>query len=75
MRCYFHLVNGQNELIDGEGVEVSDLLSAKAQALIAISELQQDAVGSDEEWDGWCLHIHSTEGTFLLSIPLCETLH
>jgi hypothetical protein len=75
MRCYFHLVNGQDQLIDGEGVEVSDLHNAKAQALIAISELQRESVRIDEEWDGWCLHIHSTEGTFLLSIPLYETLH
>ena len=75
MRCYFHLVNGQNELIDGEGVEVSDLQSAKAQALMAMSELQQESVGIDEEWNGWCLHIHSAEGTLLLSIPLYKTLH
>jgi hypothetical protein len=75
MRCYFHLVNGRDELIDGKGVESSDLQSAKAQALMAISELQQESVGIDEEWNGWCLNIHSAEGTLLLSIPLYTTLH
>jgi hypothetical protein len=75
MRCYFHLVNGRDELIDGKGVEASDLQSAKAQALMAISELQQESVGIDEEWNGWCLNIHSAEGTLLLSIPLYKTLH
>ena len=75
MRCYFHLGNGHGELIDGEGVEVSNVQSAKAQALIAIAELQRESIGIDEEWDGWCLHVHSTEGTLLFSISLYETLH
>jgi len=75
MRCYFHLVNGQNELIDGDGVEVLYLQSAKAQALMAISELRRESDGTIEDWKGWCLHILCPGGTLLHSIPLHETLH
>ncbi len=33
MRCYFHLVNGSEEIRDTEGLEVSDLDQAHAEAL------------------------------------------
>jgi hypothetical protein len=43
MRCYFHLVHDHDELIDDEGVEVSDFENAKAQAMMAVAELQREA--------------------------------
>jgi hypothetical protein len=75
MRCYFHLVNSHEELIDDEGVEVSDLESAKVQAMQAVSELQREYGGGIEDWSGWNLHIVCPEGTLLHSIPLATTLH
>ena len=39
MRCYFHLVRDHENLIDDEGVEVSDFENAKAQAMMAVTEL------------------------------------
>ncbi len=75
MRCYFHLVNDYTELIDGEGVEVSDLESAKAQAMMAVSELQREYDGSVEDWSGWHLHIRCSRGTLLHAFPLVKTQH
>ena len=75
MRCYFHLVNGAETLLDDTGVEVADLETAKAQARKAISELRQDTGDVIEDWDGWRLDIVCPEGTLLHSIPLTTTLH
>jgi hypothetical protein len=49
MRCYFHLVNGQTTLTDDEGLEVSDLESARVQALMTVSELQREHDGFIED--------------------------
>ena len=75
MRCYFHLVNGAETLLDDTGVEVADLETAKAQARKAISELRQDTDEANEDWDGWRLDIVCPEGTLLHSIPLTVILH
>ncbi|EIM26850.1 DUF6894 family protein [Microvirga lotononidis] len=75
MRCYFHLVNSHEELIDDEGIEVSDLESAKAQAVLAVSELRQEYGDVIEDWSGWHLHIVCPEGTLLHSLSLSTTLH
>ena len=75
MRCYFHLVSDDEELIDDEGVEVSDLGSARIQALMAVSELQREYDGTLQDWSGWHLHIRCPEGTLLYSFPLKKALH
>lgn len=75
MRCYFHLVSSHEELIDDEGVEVTDFESAKVQALAAVSELHREYGGVIEDWNGWHLHIVCPEGTLLYSFPLAKTLH
>ena len=74
MRCYFHLVNGHTELVDNDGVEVSDLEDAKVQAMMAVDELQQEYEGFVDDWDGWHLHIICQNGTLLYSFPLVKTL-
>jgi hypothetical protein len=38
MRCYFHLVNCHETILDDTGIEVSDLEVAKAEARKAIAE-------------------------------------
>jgi hypothetical protein len=75
MRCYFHLVNGPTTLTDDEGLEVSDLESAKVQALMAVSELQREYDGFIEDWNGWHLHIVRHNGTLVHSFPLVRALH
>ena len=75
MRCYFHLVCAHEELIDDEGVDVSDFENAKAQAIMAVRELQREARGIVEDWSGWQLNIVNAEGYLLWSTPLSLTLH
>ncbi len=77
MRCYFHLVHEylHDEMIDDEGVEVADFESAKAQAMMAMVELKQEARGIVEDWSGWQLNIVNAEGDLLWSVPLSLALH
>ncbi len=75
MRCYFHLVSSHEEIVDDEGLEVSGLEDAKAQAASAISELRRDYAGAIEDWAGWRLNIVDGEGRLLHSIQLIETHH
>jgi hypothetical protein len=75
MRCFFHLVRDYEEMIDDEGVEVSDFESAKAQAVLAVKELQQETRGIVEDWGGWHLNVVNAEGYLLWSTPLSLELH
>jgi hypothetical protein len=75
MRCFFHLVNGHETILDDTGVEVADLETAKVQARKAIAELQQDDEDALEDWSGWRLDIVCLEGSLLHSLDLVVTLH
>ncbi|MFC5481481.1 DUF6894 family protein [Microvirga aerilata] len=75
MRCYFHLVSDHDQILDDEGVEVSDLESARAQALMAVSELQHELGGIVDDWSGWHLRILSSEGRLLYSFPILKSPH
>ncbi|EIM26677.1 DUF6894 family protein [Microvirga lotononidis] len=75
MRCYFHLVNSHEEILDDQGIEVSDLEDAKAQALVAIEDLREEAIEVGASWHGWRLDIVGPSGRVLLSIPLDPTVH
>ncbi len=75
MRCYFHLVNSHEEILDEEGVEVTDLEDAQAQAMAAVSELRQEYEDAIEDWAEWRLIIVTSDGTLLDSILLAQTLH
>ena len=57
MRCYFHLVNCHETILDDTGIEVSDLEVAKAEARKAIAELRQEDDETGEDWSGWRLHL------------------
>ena len=75
MRCFFHLVNGREAIMDEAGIEVADLDMAKAQAMRAIRELRQEGSGTTDEWSGWRLEIVCPEGSLLCSIGLDVVLH
>ena len=75
MRCYFHLIGDHDQILDDEGIEVSDLESAKTQALMAVSELQQELGVTIQDWSGWYLRILSSEGNLLYSFPLVKPPH
>lgn len=75
MRCYFHLVSNHDEILDHAGIEVHDLESAKAQALIAVEELRAEIGTEANDWSGWRLDIVCPLGTLLHSMQLTQTLH
>ena len=75
MRCFFHLVNDHEEIVDNTGIEVQDLESAKVQALLAITELRQEIGADIEDWSGWRLDIVCPQGTLLHSMLLNNTVH
>jgi len=75
MRCYFHLVNGAEIILDDTGIEVPNLESAKAQAWEAINELRREADTEVQDWGGWHLNIICPEGSLLASLPLRQSLH
>ncbi len=75
MRCYFHLVNSHEEILDDEGIEVSNFEDAKAQALIAVVELRREYSDVIDDWSGWRLEIVCPEGRLLHSIPLSQPMH
>ena len=75
MRCFFHLVNGHEAILDEAGIEVADLETAKTEASRAIRELCQEGGVASDEWSGWRLDIVCPEGGLLYSIGLDVTLH
>ncbi len=70
MRCYFHLADDHDHIADDEGVEVSDLPQACADALAAIEELRLGSALGAQDWRGWRLDITDEAGLVLLSIPI-----
>ena len=75
MRCYFHLVNGEEMILDDTGIDVSDLATAKEMALQAVEDIRTEAIQLGASWQGWRLDIVDPTGRSLLSIPLDPTIH
>jgi hypothetical protein len=75
MRCFFHLVNDREAILDDTGLDIIDLEMAAAQARNAIGELRQANGGSGEDWSGWRLEIVCAEGSLLYSLDLEPALH
>ncbi len=70
MHCFFHLLSGDDAIIDDQGLEISDLHEAEVQALMAIQEVRQEVDSIDEDLKGWHLHVVDGAGVILMSIPL-----
>jgi hypothetical protein len=77
MRCYFHLMNGNEAIIDKTGAEVSNLETAQAEALKAIREMRQegDKMDDDDDWRDWRLDVVDPGGHVLLTIRLDTPEH
>jgi hypothetical protein len=70
MRCFLHLLSGDDTILDNHGLEISDLQEAEVQALMAIQEVRQEVGCIDEDLKGWHLHVVDGSGVTMLSIPL-----
>ena len=73
MRCYFHLVNGSEEIRDRVGLEVADVNQARAQAIETLQALTKEDRSATDAWAGWSLNVSDASGTILFSIDLDRT--
>ena len=70
MRCYFHLVNGAEEIRDTDGLEVTDLDHARVEALETLYILARDGEDAAAAWAGWRLDVRDASGALLFSLHL-----
>jgi hypothetical protein len=75
MRCYFHLVNGSDRIVDQDGIEVRDIEQARSQAWKAIEELRAEDGASAVEWKDWSLEVTDASGMVYFVITLGGSLH
>ena len=75
MRCFFNLVNGSEEIIDYDGIEVNGIEQARTQALKAIAELRREDNDVASEWKNWRLEVSDADGEVLFTISLATDLH
>jgi hypothetical protein len=69
MRVYFHLVSGSETIRDEEGVEVSRVEDARAEALKVVREAQGNGAELGES-AGWRLEARDDRGALLFSFDL-----
>jgi hypothetical protein len=70
MRLYFHLIDSQDFLLDGEGVDVIDVSQAQTLVRAMLQELQQEEASTAQDWSGWALNVTDSAGRVLFSIDL-----
>jgi len=75
MRCYFNLVGAHQSIVDGKGVEVTDLEETRALVLEAAAEMVQDGEATIADWQGWRLEAVDASGAVLLIVRFGELLH
>ena len=70
MMCFFHLVRGDERIVDEDGVEVADLDHAFQQVCEVIQEVAEDGPDELETWRGWSFEVTDGDGTVLFTTPL-----
>lgn len=74
MRLYFHLQNGTETIRDEDGVEVSDVAAAKAEALNTIRDMRSAEDRKQPDWAGWKLAVADESGALLFSLDVDATI-
>jgi hypothetical protein len=74
MRCYFHVINGTARIMDGIGIDVSDLDHARTEATKAVLEMQTQDPQLARESASWALTATDEAGVVLFKIPLNTAL-
>jgi hypothetical protein len=70
MRLYFHMQKGTETILDDDGIEVSDLDAAKAEALNTIWEMRSEEDSTPHDWAGWRLAVVDESGALLFSLDV-----
>ena len=74
MRCYFNLSDGNEFLVDEEGVEVVSLDLAQTETLQAILELSRETVAAGFDWGDWTLNMTDAAGQVLQTIAIRQVI-
>ena len=69
-RYYFHLVDGNDVILDEGGVEVADLEIARAEVIKAIVQFRRECPDTAIEWVGWRIEVADAAGSIVLVIDL-----
>jgi hypothetical protein len=69
-RYYFNLTNGDEVILDEDGIEAPDVRTAIIHAFEAIAELRQEDVSILSDLQGWRLDIMDGSGNLIQSLPL-----
>lgn len=72
-RYYFNLTDGDNVILDKEGVVAASIQVAVIAAMEAVAELLSEAPEDAAEWQGWRLEIVNAAGQAVQSMPLDAT--
>jgi hypothetical protein len=70
MRIYFHLLKGTKAIRDEDGIEVSDVGAARAEALSAIRDMRSAEDPGPPDWAGWKLAVADESGALLFSVDV-----
>lgn len=70
MRCFFHLVNGREEILDRKGVDVTDLPGTVCLIHEAIADARRELALKIVVCDGWTLLVVAEDGSVLERFPL-----
>jgi hypothetical protein len=70
MRLYFHLLKGTEAIRDEDGIEVSDVAAARAEALKTIREMRSAEDRAPPDWTGWKLAVADESGALLFSLDV-----
>ena len=70
MRLYFHLLKGTEAIRDEDGIEVSDVDVARAEALNTIREMRSAEDTQHPDWTGWKLAVADKSGALLFSLDV-----
>ena len=73
-RYYFHIKNGFEIIEDSEGIELTSVMIAKAEAEEAAREILASKVRSGEIIDGHEFEIRDAWGNRLLHVPFKSVL-
>jgi hypothetical protein len=71
-RYYFHLASQHETIPDEDGVEVTALAEACAEAVGVVEELRQSNPAAAAKWKGWSLDVADASGAIVFSISLDE---
>jgi hypothetical protein len=70
MRLYFHLQDGTETIRDEDGIEVSDVAVARAEALRTIQDMRREHAARLHDWTGWKLAVADDSGAVVFSLDV-----